>query len=107
MKDKEYFNKLKKQREIYIKRFNWALQEYRRYQEYFKRSKTPRDAEYFFRREKESACIGSYDDVMLSMHHRTLKQRMEENRKERNDIVEQIKVIKELMKKYNRELSQE
>lgn len=106
MKNKTYYNNLNSQKEYLIRCFDSLLKDYRELQDYFVRTKSPEDAEHFFYIIKKAEWCQMWNEWEFGRGYRTLKQRMEENRKERNEIVEKIRGIKDLMQTYQREITQ-
>lgn len=105
MKDKNFYNELKGKREWLIRQFNDLLREYRELQDYFKRTKSPKDAEYFFHQIKLGEWCQFWNEWEFGRGHRTLKERMSENRKDRNKITDDIRLVKHLMKTYTKEVN--
>lgn len=103
MKTDNKFNKLMEAKNYLVRQLNASLNDYRELQDWFKRAKTPKDAEYFFYKFKEAEFCQHWNE--WEYRHQSLKSRMLENKKERNEIVEKIRAIKIQMKDYTRNIN--
>lgn len=95
-------NQLKATRERLVREFNSLLYDYQEYKRFFRKEDGPKAREEanmrYYSYMMDLLEVGPYEEGRFSLEHQSLNSKIKENKDARNEIVKQIKQIKDQIK---------
>lgn len=100
MANKQYLKELKEEHRRLVADFDWLLHIRQDYIDYFKKYGAEAEDKYYGEQLWES---GYDSEGLFSLHHKSLKSKIEENKEERKKLTEKIKELKTEIKRISDE----